>query len=128
MNFDSEDRKSMKKVIKDMSYVYKEDVDRYNRIGDMPPEEDYRHILNGDSVLTPKKDQLWTQFLIELKVHMEHGFKKNWNTHVVKGVRGHPWYTHTRGDGCFMCEDMNLMYRMYAIMCLIVEQYPDNRF
>ncbi len=126
---DSDDIKYIKKQMADNERKMRYDLnDKYNTKDEPLNEDLYKQILHADLKITPKAGQLWKDYLIELKIHTENAHNKNWQIHVVKGVRGHPWYTHTSGLGCFMCEDTNMIYAMYTVMCLMAAQYPDQRF
>ncbi len=125
---DSDDLKWVKDQREKMEKIFDSGRDRYNTLDESENENLYTRIIQADSLLYPKRGQTWGSYLTELKVHMEHAFKKNWKVHVVIGVRGKPWYTHTRSDGCFMCEDINLIHSMYSVMLLMAEQYPGNKF
>ncbi len=116
---DSEDYISMRKVEQSRNFQ-----DRYNT-EEVPEDENlYRHILNADLRIAPQSGQTLENYLIQLDIHIKNAAKKNISTHIIKGVRGRPWYTHLRGDGCFMCEDMNMVSCLYKTLKLIQEINP----
>ncbi len=125
---DSEDLKYIKERQKEQSKMFAEDRDRYNTLDIQDNEDLYRHISRDTSVVSvPKVGQTWESYIIEMKIHTKNASDKNWQVHVIKGVRGHPWYTHDKGD-CFMCHDINLHYLMYHTMLLMLEKHPDEVF
>ncbi len=102
--------------------------DRYNT-EEVPEDENlYKHILNADLGIAPTKGQTLENYLIQLDVHIKNAAKRNITIHIIKGVRGRPWYTHLRGDGCFMCEDMNMISTMYSTLKLLLSNYPKLSF
>ncbi len=125
---DSYDKEEDKNTIKNMSYVYSDNFDKYNTEEKAAERDLYERVTNSNLRIKPKKNQLWKDYMIELKIHIDVQNHRNYQTHVIKGVRGRPWYTHTRGDGCFMCTDMEMHLIMYEIMLLMTLQYPENRF
>ncbi len=102
--------------------------DKYNTIEEPEDENLYRNILNADLRIAPRTGQTGKDYLTELNIHIKNSAKKNITTHIIKGVRGRPWYTHLRGDGCFMCEDMNMIHTLYSTMRLIIDKYPNFKF
>ncbi len=104
------------------------DRDKYSTEVQSEDENLYKQILNADIRIAPKSGQTLENYLIELKIHISMSAKKNIQIHITKGVRGRPWYTHLRGDGCFMCEDMNMIHAMYSAFRLILDKYPKATF
>lgn len=125
---DSDDLRWIKDQKAKIENNFNLDRDRYNTLETPEDETLYHDILDADLRIAPKGGQTWATFLTELKVHIQHAAKKNIKIHIIKGSRGKAWFTHTRGDGCFMCEDINLIHVMYSVMLLMAEQYPKNRF
>lgn len=125
---DTEDRKWIAKEIEKREAQFRPDADRYNTNEVREEETLYHKILNADLRIAPKKGQTYEAYLIELKIHIENARRKNYQVHVIKGIRGRPWYTHTRGDGCFMCEDINLISVMYQTMALMAQKNPKKIF
>ncbi len=125
---DNEDYIQDRKLAQSREYLQDSNRDRYNT--EQEPEDDnlYRQILNADLRIAPRKGQTYKDYLTELKIHIQNSARKNIQIHIIKGVRGHPWYTHTRGDGCFMCEDMNMIHTIYSAMRLMVDQHPKGTF
>ncbi len=126
--WDSDDAKWLKQEMKKRDAMFQKDRDSHNTLIEKEDENLYKHILNADLRIAPKTGQLWYTYLTELKIHLEHACHKNYHTHVTIGARGKPWWTHSRNDNCFMCEDINFMYTMYSTMCLMAQKYSKNRF
>ncbi len=126
---DNEDYTSMRKISDSRTYWQDTSTrDKYNTT-EIPEDENlYKRILNADLKIAPKSGQTLENYLIELKVHIENSARKNIQIHITKGVRGRPWYTHLRGDGCFMCEDMNMIHTLYSTLQLIQEINPKLTF
>ncbi len=126
---DTDDLKYIKERQEAQSRMFSDDRDRYNTLDAQDNEDLYNSVIKeGDIRKLPISGQKWESYLIEMKIHLANACRKNFHVHVVKGVRGHPWYTHTRGDGCFMCEDINLMHLMYHTMVLMLEQHQEDIF
>lgn len=127
---DSDDIKWVKQQMDKIERQRSEGRDKYNTLDtSIAEEESYKSILDADLVILPRKGQLWTDYMIELKIHVQNSMRKNWKVHVITGTRGHPWFTHTRsGDDCFMCKDINMHYAMLSVMSMMAQQYPTNRF
>ncbi len=104
------------------------DRDKYNT-EEIPEDENlYKRILNADIRIAPKKGQMLVAYVQELQIYVKMASKKNIQIHIIKGVRGRPWYTHLRGDGCFMCEDMNMIHAMLSSLRLLADNYPKAHF
>lgn len=62
-----------------------------------------------------------------LSLHVQQSANKNVKTHIWNNGRG-PWFTHQDkfGVGCFMCEDINLIWYMLQIIHHFATKYPDE--
>ncbi len=111
-----EDRKNRQENDLTSQYTDEERLDMNN----------YRNIINSNSVCTPERGEKWTHYADRVKIYSKIGADKNRLTHI-DGPRK-AWYTHRSPMGCFMCEDMNLIAVMRRVIGLMSLQYPDNKF
>ncbi len=102
--------------------------DRHNTTEPTIDRNLYERILNADLHITPRKGQSLKSYLIELNIHIINSARKNMKIHIEIGVRGKPWYTHLRGEGCFMCEDLNMISVMYDVLTMISKANPKLKF
>ncbi len=125
---DSDDTKWIADAIEKREANSDDYADKYNTLEVKEDANLYKHVINADLRIAPKKGQLYSDYLIELKVHVEIAKHKNYKTHVIIGVRGAPWYTHKRPDGCFMCEDISTISVLFSTMALMAQKHPKSRF
>lgn len=125
---DYEDSTANFKLQRETERQMKLSRDKYSTEQEPEDENLYKHILNADIRIAPKKGQLLADYVKELQIYVQMASKKNIQIHIIKGVRGKPWYTHLRGDGCFMCEDMNMIHAMLSSLRLIADNYPKAHF
>ncbi len=100
--------------------------DQYNSTDNPFEEADYEKVLNADLEFAPKKGESYDSYYNKLIVYTKMQAKKNIKTHI-NGPKG-AWYTHRNPQGCFACEDMNLMSVMCNIIGLIALKYPKGKF
>ncbi len=126
---DNEDYKSMLKEENRIKELFRPDRDKYNTTETPEVSEDYyKRIIHSDIRIAPKEGQLLSDYVKELKIYAKIASDKNILIHIIKGVRGKPWYTHTRGDGCFMCEDTNFISITIRALEALSIKYPKAIF
>ncbi len=88
---------------------------------------DYMRVLNaeGSNVYAIRKQETFANWIIRMETFVDLAHTKNWKIHVIIGVRGHPWHTHSSPNGCFMCDDSTMIRYLYSILGQISIKYPD---
>ncbi len=100
--------------------------DQYNSTDNPFEEADYEKVLNADLDYAPKKGETFESYYVRLLVYVKMGAKKNIKTHI-NGPKG-AWYTHRNPQGCYSCEDMNLISCMCNVIGLMSNRYPEGHF
>ncbi len=100
--------------------------DRYNTTDKMVDSHDYKKVLNVDLEFSPKKGESWESWFVKAELYADMGAKKSIKAHI-NGPKG-AWWTHRNPQGCFPCEDMNLIRVLINVMGVMVQQYPKNVF
>ncbi len=118
----------MDKLLRDNLFRHSDGKDRYNSEDTNDIEELYHAVLNADLHIAPKRGLSLQDYIKELRIHQKIGYRNNFRIHVVKGTRGRPWHTHTRGDGCFMCADIGFIAVLIDVLDVISSQYPKFSF
>ncbi len=88
---------------------------------------EYLNIANSDKhlIYAIQGDETLKEYLTKLDIHVDLAKTKNWRIHVLIGVRGKPWYTHSSPDRCFMCQDNEMIAYLTNLLHLIASKYPD---
>ncbi len=100
--------------------------DQYNSLDNPYQEEDYEKIIKADLEFTPKSGQSWNSYCENIIIYSSMNAKKNIKTHI-NGPKG-AWYTHRNPQGCFCCEDTNLIAVLVSTIRLMAKQYPEQKF
>ncbi len=123
---DSEAEELYNKEMEKLERQQRELRDRYNTLEAAQQEEDFKNVINTTNTLdyAIRKGETLEQYLTRLNIYRDLAHKKNWKIHVVIGAHGKPWYTHKSANGCFMCEDTNLISYMYNLLLAIAAKHP----
>ncbi len=87
---------------------------------------EYVRIANADKdlIYAFKGGETLEEYLKTLTIHIDLAKTKNWRIHVLIGVRGKPWYTHSSPDRCFMCQDSEMIAYLLNLLHLIAQKDP----
>ncbi len=100
--------------------------DRYNSLDNPIDEDDYKNVVKSTLDYSPSENDTYTGYYEKLKIFVKLCSQRNIKTHIA-GPKG-AWYTHRNPQGCFACEDMNLMSVMCDIIGLMASRTPDTLF
>ncbi len=100
--------------------------DRWNTESKSQDENEYKRIININSTLdyAIRKAETLSKYMVRLEDHIARANKTNWRVHVIIGSKGKPWYTHKNPNGCFMCEDTNMLNYLKNLLIAIAIQHP----
>ncbi len=100
--------------------------DMYNTVDLTKDLNDYQRISNSQNTkpYVIKKGETLEEYVKKLEIFVDLAHTKNWKIHVLIGVRGHPWHTHSDASGCFMCDDSSMIHYLYGILGQIAIKYP----
>jgi len=120
--------KMSKEYLKEMRNLERQANDLTSQYTDLEKIDvnDYKKVVNANVNYAPHKGETWKEYSGRVRIYAKINADKNRLTHI-DGPRK-AWYTHRNPQGCFMCEDINLI----SLMCRVIDewaiQYPDNRF
>lgn len=100
--------------------------DKYNTTDKMVDENDYKKVVNSDLAFSPNKDETWESWFAKAQVYQKLAIKKNIKQHI-NGPKG-AWWTHRNPQGCFCCEDVDMLTILINVIGVMVKQYPKNKF
>lgn len=102
--------------------------DQWNTESKNQDENEYKRVINATSTLNYalRKNETLEQFIIRLNEHVEIANKTNWRVHVIIGSKGKPWYTHKNPNGCFMCNDTNMINYMLNLFKALAIMHPKS--
>ncbi len=89
-------------------------------------KNDYKKVVNANVTYAPHRGETWKEFAGRIKIYADLNANKNRLTHI-DGPRK-AWYTHRNPQGCFMCEDTNLISLMVRVLDEISSKYPDDKY
>ncbi len=100
--------------------------DRYSTEQLSLNEAEFKQVINATSTLdyAIRKGETLEQYVTRLEIYVKLAHKKNWKVHVLIGSKGKPWYQHSNSNGCFMCEDTNLIHYMLNIIRYTADKQP----
>ncbi len=100
--------------------------DQYNTLEKNRDLDDYKRIINASDTAdyALKKGQQLKSWTDRLDVHVEKANALNWKIHVIIGSHGKPFYSHKNPNGCFMCDDANLIKYLLSVLQHIANKYP----
>ncbi len=87
---------------------------------------DYKKVINSNITYAPHKGESWKEYANRIKIYADINAKQNRLTHI-DGPRK-AWYTHRNPQGCFMCNDTNLISLMVRVLDEWSSVYPNDRF
>ncbi len=114
------------KEIRKIELQRKQLRDQYNTLDNPYQSDDYEKVLHADLEFTPKGGETWSSYCSTVLIYAKMNAKKNIQTHI-NGPKG-AWYTHRNPQGCFACEDTNLISVLCSVLSLMSKQYPNNTF
>ncbi len=114
------------KMLRDIELRQKGLRDQYNSSNNEFCEDDYQRVLKADLNYSPSKNELYVSYFEKLQIYVKLCTKKNIKTHILspKGA----WYTHRNPQGCFACEDLNLMSVMLNVIGMMASKSPQGTF
>ncbi len=89
-------------------------------------KNDYKKVVNANVTYAPHRGETWHEFAYRIAIYCDLNAKKSRLTHI-DGPRK-AWYTHRNPQGCFMCEDINLISLMKRVIAEMALLYPNNKF
>ncbi len=98
--------------------------DQYNTIEKYDAMEDYQRIVKQSNLdYAIRVSENLENYLPRLQIHVEFNAKKNIKSHIQapKGC----WYTHKSPLGCFMCDDMNMIFYMLNLLKTLAKHQPE---
>ncbi len=100
--------------------------DQWNTESKNQDENEYKRIINSNNTLNYaiRKAETLEKYLIRIEDHVAIANKTNWKVHVIIGSKGKPWYTHKNPNGCFMCDDTNMLNYFINLFKAIAVQHP----
>ncbi len=101
-------------------------TDQYNSLDNKIDEHDYENVVKSSLDYSPSADESYLSYYEKLKIFVQICSKRNIQTHIA-GPKG-AWYTHRNPQGCFACDDMNLMSIMVDVIGLMASRSPDTLF
>lgn len=128
------------RTMKDENSFYKDEMarlerqqkdmhDQYNEENQEFNSEEYARQLKLGSMLKYgiAANERLSNYMIRLQVHIDLAGTKNIDMHVKNNGRG-CWFTHKDkfGQGCFMCEDLNLIHYLTSIIGHFAHKYPEE--
>ncbi len=86
----------------------------------------YQKIIHSESDYAPQQHMEIQEYIYIIKAQRKIRYTKNYNTHIdtPKGC----WYTHKRPDGCFMCDDMQMITVLCQALEFLAKKYPKLTF
>ena len=63
------------------------------------------------------------EYMITLKAYVKMHARKNINTHMLGNYE---WATHRHPQGCFMCEDTNMIHYLMSLIGYLANKYPED--
>ncbi len=101
-------------------------TDQYNSMDNIIDENDYENVVKSTLGFTPNDTDSYMGYYEKLKIYVKLCSQRNIKTHIA-GPKG-AWYTHRNPQGCFACDDLNLMSIMCDIIGLMASRSPDTLF
>ncbi len=89
-------------------------------------KNDYKKVTNANIDYAPHRGETWNEFAGRIKIYADLNAEKNRLTHI-DGPRK-AWYTHRNPQGCFMCEDTNLISLMRRVIAYMAWKFPESKF
>jgi len=73
---------------------------------------------------SPSKDENLKSYFEKLKIYRKINYEKNIKCHIntPKGA----WYSHRAPQGCFMCEDQQMINVMTEVIRILSLRYPSE--
>ncbi len=87
---------------------------------------DYKKLVNATISYAPHTNEKWSEYAIRAKIYANISADKNRLTHI-DGPRK-AWYTHRNPQGCFMCEDVNLISCLIRVIQEMSDIFPDQEW
>ncbi len=114
--------------LRQMRLLERQEKDLTSQYTDLEKIEvnDYKKVVNANVTYAPHKGETWKEYSNRLGIYAKINADKNRLTHI-DGPRK-AWYTHRNPQGCFMCEDTNLISLQIRVIAEMASLYPDNRF
>ncbi len=114
-----EEMRKLERQQNDLTSQYDTDEENLNL-------NDFQKLTNSNIRYAPNEGETWKQYAIRLAIYCELSSEKSRKTHI-DGPRK-SWWTHRSAQGCFMCEDMNLIHMQLRTITAMANQYPNNKF
>ncbi len=114
------------KEMRKLEMQEKDLVSQYDNEENRLDPSNYRHVTNSNVDYGPKKGETWKNYSMRIEIYVDLAAKKSRLTHI-DGPRK-AWYTHRSPQGCFMCEDTNLIHMLKRVLENQSSKYPDNTF
>lgn len=103
--------------------------DQYTKENSQFDESEYvRKLVQGSTLRYSISDgEQLSKYIERLRVHVEMQAEKNVKKHIHNMGRG-CWFTHKdkMGEGCFMCEDLNLYHYLFTLIEYLSAKYPNT--
>jgi len=111
--------------IRKLELQRKEIKDQYNTLDenqDLGNTQSY--IPTPSLAYSPSKDENLESYFKKLKIYRKINYERNTKCHIntPKG----PWYSHRAPQGCFMCEDQQMINIMLEVIRILSLRHPSE--